>query len=359
MRVTRDVAIPLAEIELRTSRSSGPGGQHANVTASRVEAVFDVAASPSLTRGAAPAGDGAGSARGVTAVAQDTRSQARNRELALERLRSRLAAALAVQRPRRPTRADAGARRSAGCRASASAAEVKRGAGARRPTTRARRRAPRRRHRAGGRPARAGACGVAAAARAWRRRPGCRPPVCRRRRAGGRRCGRGRGRGRRRGRRCPSSRSWCSRRRSSSLGRGGHADVGGRATGLARRPRRRRRRRSPRSGRSRRPAPPRGGGACRRIRPRGAAPARIARRVEAACGLVVQEREGSSHGRNVPAATSPEVRRSPASTGPARGAPRSPPALRGFSCQRVPARPRPLVSKRSPATIMKMWPLLA
>ncbi len=107
LRVTRDVAIPLAEIELRTSRSGGPGGQHANVTASRVEAVLDVAGSPSLDeaqrrRVMARAGPR------ITAVAQDTRSQARNRELALERLRSRLAAALAVQRPRkrtRPTRA--------------------------------------------------------------------------------------------------------------------------------------------------------------------------------------------------------------------------------------------------------------
>ena len=107
MRVNREVSIPLAEIELRTSRSSGPGGQHANVTASRVEAVFDVAASPSLTeeqrrRACARVGPR------LIAVAQDTRSQARNRELALERLRSRLATALAVQRPRRrtkPTRA--------------------------------------------------------------------------------------------------------------------------------------------------------------------------------------------------------------------------------------------------------------
>ena len=104
MQVTGAVAIPLAEIELRASRSSGPGGQHANVTASRIEAVFDVHASRALTPdqkeqilnrlGARP-----------TAVAQDARGQARNRELALERLRERLARALAVQRPRRPTRA--------------------------------------------------------------------------------------------------------------------------------------------------------------------------------------------------------------------------------------------------------------
>jgi ribosome-associated protein len=102
MPVTRGVSIPLSEIDLRVSRSSGPGGQHANVTASRVEAVFDVAESKSLgeeqrRRVMARCGPR------ITAVAQDTRSQARNRELALERLRSRLAAALAVQRKRRPT----------------------------------------------------------------------------------------------------------------------------------------------------------------------------------------------------------------------------------------------------------------
>lgn len=103
MRVNREVAIPLAEIELRTSRSSGPGGQHANVTASRVEAVLDLAGSPSLSeeqrrRACARLGPR------VTAVAQDTRSQARNRELALERLRGRLAEALVVRRSRRSTR---------------------------------------------------------------------------------------------------------------------------------------------------------------------------------------------------------------------------------------------------------------
>jgi ribosome-associated protein len=103
MRVTRDVSIPLSEIEVRTSRSSGPGGQHANVTASRVEAILDVAESPSLTE-AQRARVMARVGPRLTAVAQDTRSQARNRELALERLRGRLAAALAVQRKRRATR---------------------------------------------------------------------------------------------------------------------------------------------------------------------------------------------------------------------------------------------------------------
>jgi ribosome-associated protein len=97
------VAIPLAEIDLRASRSSGPGGQHANVTASRVEAVFDVPASASLTDAQKRrVADRIGEL--VIAAAQDTRSQARNRELALERLRDRLAGALAVERRRRPTR---------------------------------------------------------------------------------------------------------------------------------------------------------------------------------------------------------------------------------------------------------------
>jgi ribosome-associated protein len=103
MPVARGVSIPLSEVELRTSRSSGPGGQHANVTASRVEASFDVGASPSLTEEQKRRV----TARGgpvIRASAQDTRSQARNRELALERLRSRLAAALTVQRPRRATK---------------------------------------------------------------------------------------------------------------------------------------------------------------------------------------------------------------------------------------------------------------
>lgn len=108
MRVTSNVAIPLSEVAVRVSRSSGPGGQHANVTASRVEAVFDVEASCALSETQkrqviARAGPT------MTAVAQDTRSQARNRELALERLRDRLAAALAVPRKRRPTRPSPGA----------------------------------------------------------------------------------------------------------------------------------------------------------------------------------------------------------------------------------------------------------
>jgi ribosome-associated protein len=110
IRIGRGAAVPLSEVELRASRSSGPGGQHANVTASRVEAIFDVAASQALSeeqkrRITARCGPV------VRATAQDTRSQARNRELALERLRSRLSAALAVQRPRRATKPTAASRR--------------------------------------------------------------------------------------------------------------------------------------------------------------------------------------------------------------------------------------------------------
>lgn len=110
MPIARGIAIPLAEVDVRTSRSSGPGGQHANVTASRVEAVFDVEASRALdddakrriTARLGPV---------VRAVAQDTRSQLRNRELALERLRDRLAGALHVPRARRATRPTKASRR--------------------------------------------------------------------------------------------------------------------------------------------------------------------------------------------------------------------------------------------------------
>ncbi len=102
-RVTRSVLLPLSEIELRVSRSSGPGGQHANKTESRVEAVFDVAASTALSdvqkqrviRKSGPI---------IRAVAQDERSQLRNRELAVERVVARLAEALHVERRRVPTK---------------------------------------------------------------------------------------------------------------------------------------------------------------------------------------------------------------------------------------------------------------
>jgi ribosome-associated protein len=103
LQILPGVAIPLAEVELRTSRSSGPGGQHANVTASRVEAVFDVAASEALTEAQKTRITARLGSR-VTASSQDTRSQLRNRELALERLAERLAHALEVRRPRTATK---------------------------------------------------------------------------------------------------------------------------------------------------------------------------------------------------------------------------------------------------------------
>jgi len=109
MVVRRGVEVPLSEIKVRSSRSSGPGGQHANVTASRVEAVFDVAASSALTQAQKRRVIDRVGPR-VSAVAQDARSQARNRELALERLRDRLRRALAVPRARRPTAPTTGAR---------------------------------------------------------------------------------------------------------------------------------------------------------------------------------------------------------------------------------------------------------
>jgi len=109
MVVTPEVAVPLAEIELRASRSSGPGGQHANVTASRVEASFDVEASGTLTEAQKRRMIERAGPR-IAAVAQDARGQARNRELALERLRERLAAALATPRKRRRTRPSRGAK---------------------------------------------------------------------------------------------------------------------------------------------------------------------------------------------------------------------------------------------------------
>jgi ribosome-associated protein len=102
-RVTRSVVLPLAEIELRVSRSSGPGGQHANKTESRVEAVFDVAASTALSdvqkrRVITKVGPL------IRAVAQDERSQLRNREIAIDRVVARLAEALHVERKRVPTK---------------------------------------------------------------------------------------------------------------------------------------------------------------------------------------------------------------------------------------------------------------
>jgi ribosome-associated protein len=109
LRINRELELPLSEVTVRTSRSSGPGGQHANVTASRVEAIFDAATSPSLTD-AQRQRVLSRSGRRVVAVAQDARSQARNRELALERLARRLGQALSVPRARRATRPTAASR---------------------------------------------------------------------------------------------------------------------------------------------------------------------------------------------------------------------------------------------------------
>jgi ribosome-associated protein len=103
IRVTRSVVVPLGEIELRFSRSSGPGGQHAQKSETRVEAVFDVASSEALSETQKRRVIGrAGPV--VRAVAQDERSQWRNRELALERLAEQLRQALRVERRRRATK---------------------------------------------------------------------------------------------------------------------------------------------------------------------------------------------------------------------------------------------------------------
>src|SRR4051812_30149724 len=107
IQVTRSVTIPRSEIELRFSRSSGPGGQHAQKSDTRVEATFDVAASAALSdaqkrRVVAKAG------AVLRAVAQDERSQWRNRELATERLVETLREALRVPRKRKPTKPSKG-----------------------------------------------------------------------------------------------------------------------------------------------------------------------------------------------------------------------------------------------------------
>jgi ribosome-associated protein len=103
MEVLPGVSVPLSEITVRAARSSGPGGQHANVTASRITAVFDVIASTALNEEQKQRVIDRLGPR-VVAVAQDERGQSRNRELALERLRSRLRSALVVAAPRTPTR---------------------------------------------------------------------------------------------------------------------------------------------------------------------------------------------------------------------------------------------------------------
>ena len=109
IRVTRSVVLPLGEVTYRYSRSSGPGGQHAQKSETRVEAVFDVEASQALTdtqkrRVISKVGPV------LRAIAQDERSQLRNRELAIDRLVARLAEALRVERKRVPTKPSRAAR---------------------------------------------------------------------------------------------------------------------------------------------------------------------------------------------------------------------------------------------------------
>ena len=109
IRVTRSVNLPVEEIQLRFSRSSGPGGQHAQRSETRVEAILDVEASNALTdaqkrRVVARAGPV------LRAISQDERSQSRNRELAVERLVESLREALKIPRKRRPTAPTAASR---------------------------------------------------------------------------------------------------------------------------------------------------------------------------------------------------------------------------------------------------------
>ena len=107
LQVTTDCAIDVAELSWRFTPSGGPGGQHANRSSTRAEVTFDVAASPSLNswqrqrllHRLGPT---------VVVAADDERSQLRNRRLAQERLRQRLADALFVDPPRRPTRPSRG-----------------------------------------------------------------------------------------------------------------------------------------------------------------------------------------------------------------------------------------------------------
>jgi ribosome-associated protein len=109
IRVTRSVVVPRSEIELRTSRSSGPGGQHAQKSETRVEAIFDVEASNALSD-AQKRRVVAKSGAVLRAIAQDERSQLRNKELAIERVVEALREALRVPRRRVPTKPSAASR---------------------------------------------------------------------------------------------------------------------------------------------------------------------------------------------------------------------------------------------------------
>lgn len=109
LRIGRGIEIPLGEVELRASRSGGPGGQHANKTETRIEAVFEIEASSTLDATARRQLTARFGPR-VVAVAQDSRSQTRNRELALKRLEGRIREGLSRQKRRRETKPGRGAR---------------------------------------------------------------------------------------------------------------------------------------------------------------------------------------------------------------------------------------------------------
>jgi ribosome-associated protein len=109
VRISASLAIPLSELQFRFSPSGGPGGQHANKVNTRVEIRFDVVGSPSLgPRQRARLIDRLGPE--VRLVADDERSQLRNRQLAVQRFRARMADALRIEKPRRPTRPSRGAK---------------------------------------------------------------------------------------------------------------------------------------------------------------------------------------------------------------------------------------------------------
>lgn len=110
LRVGRSLRIPIAEIALRYETSGGAGGQHANRARTRVEASFDVLASATLSTAQRDRIVGHSGAV-ISAVAADSRSQRRNRELALDRLADKVIAALHVERPRRPTKPTKGSQR--------------------------------------------------------------------------------------------------------------------------------------------------------------------------------------------------------------------------------------------------------
>jgi ribosome-associated protein len=110
LRINGGTRIPMGDLVIRASRSSGPGGQHANMTSSRIEVSFDVQGSDALSPGQkALVLDRIGPV--VRAVSQDARSQSRNRDLALERLADRIRGALHVDAKRRPTAPSRSAKR--------------------------------------------------------------------------------------------------------------------------------------------------------------------------------------------------------------------------------------------------------